>query len=154
MSKPKIVVKEVELDSLADNAVDELVEALKLPSEAADALRQAVKERGPKVPKKLESIMEANAQLIEYLGIEEPKVGDLVVRNRFGTARYRFPNSDDAEAAIVIDVWNERRSDDDNRGTSSGVIAVTDRDGLVRTYTVDLRCYEKTEYKSTNGTIQ
>lgn len=77
--------------------------------------------------------------LQDYMAVPAVQLGDLVVRNKFGMPRYKFPIPN--QIAMVTRVYKEPHCDEDNATANTGEISLIVQGGL-RTFSVDLRFYE------------
>lgn len=143
----------IDLSDMANGDDAEIEKALadlgdEVPDEVKGILRRLTKGEGKssktsEPPKnKLNSVVEAQAAALEYYAQGEPEVGQLVTRNKYGMERYRYPQANKNEACIIIAKF-PYRLDTNGGGIVNGAIAlVSENDANVRTYAVDLRCYE------------
>lgn len=154
MSKPKLKVKTIDLTELVEKLGGKrkssgILEALgdDVPSEVLDALATIIEgaesaEGG--IGSKFANVTESQAELTKYHAMPMPHVGALVERSEFGKERYNCPDEEKHEAAIVLEVWPHYMPDgDDGNAVANGVIGVSNRKGIVRTYAVDLRCFQE-----------
>lgn len=73
------------------------------------------------------------------------KAGDFLVRNADGKKRYKFPKGDDV--AIVLDVFPEVRTGDDDTAMHGIVGCYHHEQKVVVSYAVDFRFYELAKTK-------
>lgn len=155
--KLKMKMKALNLEDLAsdgdipEEVKEAMLEALKgadLPEEAQAIIREVIEKRDGNV--KHPSLLEAQAEVLEYYASVMPKIGDLVQLNAHGKARYKMPNPEKNEAAVVLDVFEHYRTDKEQEPVN-GIIGVSDKKGIVRTYSVDLRRYSPVKI-DTKGT--
>lgn len=156
MSKPKI--KAVDLSELFEvlsskrtgkSAVDSLGEDV--PSEVKDALMSIIEGVDGGSKGTYTATIEAQAELLRFMSIPIPKVGAFVERNDFGEKRYKSP-SGEGEAAIVLEVFPCYEAEVEGHGVVNGIIGFCNREGIVRSHTVDLRMYKEVEVAKAAGT--
>lgn len=103
-----------------------------------------VKERIKEQTKNRLSVIALEQQLAnarEFLDAPKLKIGDQVIRNKFGKLRYKQP--EEGLIAIVTDIFESPALDSDS--VVNGQIAIlVDVDRLI-SYAVDLRFFEKVE---------
>lgn len=137
----KVRMKELDLSAFddAEEALDALAEGL--PKEARSKLKEILDiVHGEASETRHANSMEAQVELLEFMAMPIPTVGQLVERNEFGKTTYRYPDEGKGESAIVVDVWPQYRGR--NGEVANGVIAITGGKRLVKTFAVDLRYYQ------------
>ena len=160
MSKLKAKVMKLDLNDLKDSDFEDVPDDVKeavmevirdtaseLPDEAQRVIEDVLGKRDGHT--KFSELNEAHAEVLEYYTTKLPKVGELVERNEHGMSRYRMPRHDKNESAVVLEVFDSYRTDSEKEPVN-GIIGVSDRKGIVRTYSVDLRRYKAVTMKGTN----
>lgn len=117
-----------------------------VPDEVKEILAEIMGEAaggGAGATKKFENILESQVELSAYMATLMPREGAFVERNEFGALRYNSPDAKNNEAAVVVEVWPTYKQEVEGNGVVNGVIAVSERKGVVRLYCVDLRLYKE-----------